>query len=488
MKKETETTRRYRGKEFYLEATKQLVELCWNKKETVTEDRLCQIFRQVDENLGFEPKEGNYSYYVVRDRLKLALGSLLEVSQGHREVKSSKTQRNTVLVYSIVHKDGIDEPQILSAVESGFSRGSISRQEPSYKVYKEALLDKAEKLANANGGKSIDVLFKELKKDTLPPEKIKRIIENFWTVLQAVRVMKYQCISLSEMQKLWKGEKTFTLLTLGKIRDELDIYGVKLRFSVKGKGKYITVTILEATTLSLNLDELYNKLYGNHLPTQGGVNLKERISHGTPRVIDLKWETKYILFVVGGVLHEVGRAVDLNDLAKYLRENNFKSVIVGKQDLVRLLKIMPDVFNLALDGNRVFLQDGEESWNLVSSRCNPFKESLELYLAFQSNAEEKLARIKRDFPKSGIDNEDFKNIVTVRLDHSYHSFKLMARLFWEMKPCMIVGQHELENKLDNQIKREFKTLDNFDHYDIVGYDTPQYKNTRQLYRFEESIM
>ena len=64
----------------------------------------------------------------------------------------------------------------------------------------------------------------------------------------------------------------------------------------------------------------------------------------------------------------------------------------------------------------------------------------------------------------------------------------MARLFWEMKPCMIVGQHELENKLDNQIKREFKTLDNFDHYDIVGYDTPQYKNTRQLYRFEESIM
>lgn len=485
MKKET--TRKNRGKEFYLEATKQLVDLCWNKKETVTEDRLCQLFRQVDENLGFEPKEGNYSYYAVRDRLKLALGSLLEVSQGRREIKSSKTQRDTVLVYCIVHKDGIDEPQILSAVESGFSRGSISRdsrqEQPGHQVYKKALLDKAEKLANG-GKKSFDALFKELKKDTLPPEKMKQTIEDFWTVLQAVRVMKDQCISLSEMQKLWKGEKTFTLHMLGKIRDQLDNYGVKIRFSVKGK----YITILEATTLSLNLDELYNKLYGNHLPTQGGANLKERISHGTPRVIDLKWETKYTLFVVGGVLHEVGRAVDLNDIAKYLRENNFKSVIVGKQDLVRLLKIMPDVFNLALDGNRVSLQNGEESWNLVSSRCNPFKESLELYLAFQSNAEEKLARIKKDFPKSGIDNEDFKNIVTVRLDHSYHSFKLMARLFWEMKPCMIVGQHELENKLDNQIKREFKTLDNFDHYDIVGYDTPQYKNTRQLYRFEESIM
>lgn len=486
MKNET-TMKKYRGKEFYLEVTKQLVDLCWNKKKTVTWDRLCQLFRQTDKNLGFEPREENYSYYAVRDRLKSALGSLLEVSQGRREVKSSKIQRDTILIFSIVHKDGIDEPQILAAVESGFRYGSMSKgsrqEQPSHQVYKKALLDKAEKLANG-GKKSVNVLFKELEKDTLPPEKIKQTIENFWTVLQAVRVTKDQCISLSEMQKLWKGEKTLTLHALGKIKDQLENYGVKIRFSVKGK----YITILEATTLSLNLDELYNKLYGNHLSTQGGVNLKERISRGTPRVIDLKWETKYTLFVVGGVLHEVGRAVDLNDLAKYLRENNFKSVTVGKQELVRLLRIMPDVFNLALDGNRVSLQDGEESWNLVSSRCNPFKEPLELYLAFQSNAEEKLARIKKDFPKSGIDNEDFKNIVTVRLDHSYHSFKLMARLFWEMKPCMIVGQHELENKLDNQIKREFKTLDNFDHYDIVGYDTPQYKNTRQLYRFEESIM
>lgn len=467
-----------RGSDYYVALASKVLD-----KGTVMQDDFRKLIEQVDVELGF-PKSGSYQK-AIQDKFILIFNGLVDVIDIERDKadrgrgKSLKVKvfdfgnntmteiqsRSNEFFGKLSKGDNKTRPVKKAVVYAGniATTATPSRED---RAYRDAYVKKAGELKKKNPSLSQEQAVKEAKKSVKRISK--EMIQKVWKLLIKVKYdCQYDTISSRVLHEVIKTGK----LTKDTIRDwanQLQNYGVPLFVTITDDNHdrrcWAVQFVNSPDTVMPQLSSLAKETFGislvdNRRPTGTTVGVQKRFTKLPGKVItnqdvsNLTPRVKYIIFVMGGMIKRVGRAIPAVNVSRVLRNNHYHPITVTESELFDIVSTFPEYFSRSLGDNQSIALAGSnwhETWTKLQ-KFNPKEERWNIPWLVNSGLE--LEKVKEIFPESYQMNKEIpgSKVYVVVADRSIESIIKLAKLQLQMRSC---DYPILEENLVERLEKE----------------------------------
>lgn len=414
--------------DYYVLTAQKLNEFCSDGR-WANEDDLELIFSDADNDLGIKAKEG--IFYSLKEKLVQVLGKNLVTKDSEERLAIKHKSRK---LYKTV-----DDKEIETIVKD---------VKKKFKIRKQAKKDE----------------------DTIPAKGFGKHLGNLWKIIQMSRGNKNGTVEKSRINKICSVDSMF--ITIGKLNKE---FGIQVKANSKGN----TVVFFNGTLSCLKIAELAKNKFGIDL----GGSFEENPTSKVPDIDYLTWDTKYLVFLVAGIIYRTGKAVSTFDLIKIIENNYFKSYELSKMEVERFVKNFQNYFEI--NQNSIWLKDSENTWKEVCAKFNPKEENLNIFVGTTPEG----IKILQEYYKERVTLE-CNSVIRIKSDQSYTEFRKLSRIYSKIKDLgsVIIGDESYDKSLMSNASVETEVIDKIFSLGIVQEaDDPRFKNTRIIYDIEHNI-
>ena len=182
------------------------------------------------------------------------------------------------------------------------------------------------------------------------------------------------------------------------------------------------------------------------------VTLSKPVEIVTENWVEKKDDEKYIAFIAAGLLKQINRVVELDDLLKMFKESTYIRYKGDKRDLQKLLKSYPSIFDCG--GERVW-KSQHDSFEIAKDECNPAEMKRKVTLISGSGITEDdikiyFSDVKTEYEYNGV------SVYTVIINKSYHDMLNFLDLMKILRDGRdkIVTDRSWMNMIEQQAKIE----------------------------------
>lgn len=172
------------------------------------------------------------------------------------------------------------------------------------------------------------------------------------------------------------------------------------------------------------------------------------------QVISFNREERYLIFSIGGICRDYGKAIGLVELGKVLHDRF--GINVGKNELIDLAR-REEELELTSFKDAMILKDGKRSWEIIKSKYNPGDLKTEVLARIGMGIEE----VKRYFPESILVSKITENdgIYKIVFDKSRRSWKNLVSLYRTFRGNDKILDEQVELRLGLEVSAEIKCVE-----------------------------
>ena len=478
-----------RGAEYYEKCAKKVLEQ--QKSGVLTMKVLGKIFEDLDKEIGFKSK-GKRSHslnYNIKDEFKASLNGywgetvIEKTKMGLDDKEKTKIAKGYWI--KVDPKDISQVNAVMSRIKSYFAskeKSSVSKKQletermiskagpitqptitEDEKRFRDYILARALQLEEDenNLGHPTTEAIEIIKAEVGRPIK-KETCEGVWKVLCHVKYDKGNKVLLSNIASL-VGWKTFAIKNLEDWKAVLAKFEVQLEYDVPnltGHGrknvyfKKVQETMNKLSSIALKLFDLKLMEEKPNFATKKveTVTLSKPVEIVTENWVEKKDDEKYIAFIAAGLLKQINRVVELDDLLKMFKESTYIRYKGDKRDLQKLLKSYPSIFDCG--GERVW-KSQHDSFEIAKDECNPAEIKRKVTLISGSGITEDdikiyFSDVKTEYEYNGV------SVYTVIINKSYHDMLNFLDLMKILRDGRdkIVTDRSWMNMIEQQAKIE----------------------------------
>lgn len=498
-----------RGADYYVALASKVLE-----SGTVIQDDLRKLIAQVDGELGFK----NINSDRVQDKFVEIFEKILDIVDIERDKKDrGRGKRLQVKVFAF---NGVDSEEIVSRANKYFQKGrkrptkkgkkpvgnytTTATLSKTDKLYRDAAVKVAEELKREDPGLShAEAMSKARKRVKLgmTPDLLKKV----WKLLITAKYDQGEVRSVKLFELYNKG--TFSKKVLNDWANLLKSFGIRFIYTIgddvkNGRGWLLKFNngveqlMEQVAELAKNLHNI--ELVDNKRPVQReGSSGKRYIKLTSQRVQEqatgnLPHRTKYLIFIMGGIIKHAGRAVSAVKIGSILRNNHYHNLGVTDNELFEIVQSFPEYFERGIQDRNTIRLVGRDSdtWEKLQ-KFNPKNEIWRIPWLVNSGLT--LDEIRKAFPDSYQKHEEIpgSSVFIIVADRSIDSFRRLAQLHLKMRDCDYPIMDEgLVERLNDEIKIKnllLKAVMLDRSQPAIGTD-PDTAQDKLLYQIEENYV